>query len=183
MVGLLTALPNTQLTRRLVGEERLLPFEALDPTDLGDQCTAGLNFITLRPRQEILLDYKKVIQDIYEPESFFSRVRHVGRALKRPRLPVAFNARLALHELTFLAKLMWHMTVRMPRYRKAFWGAIFDTARHNPRALESVIALIAFYVHLGTFGQYLVRDIDRKINVLEQKSETELLPTKHPAAA
>ncbi len=183
MVGLLTALPNTQLTRRLMGEERLLPFEALDLPDQGDQCTAGLNFITLRPRKQILLDYKKVIQEIYEPESFFKRVRDVGRALKRPRLPVSFNARLALHELSFLVKLMWHMTVRMPRYRKAFWGTIFDTARHNPRALESVIALIAFYVHLGTFGQYLVRDIDRKIDVLERQAETEVPPKTRLAAA
>jgi radical SAM superfamily enzyme YgiQ (UPF0313 family) len=37
MVGLLTALPNTQLTRRLEGEKRLLPLAF----DHGDQCTTS----------------------------------------------------------------------------------------------------------------------------------------------
>ena len=43
MIGLLTALPNTQLTRRLNAEKRLLPLNS----DCGDQCVAGLNFVTL----------------------------------------------------------------------------------------------------------------------------------------
>ena len=48
MVGLLTALPNTQLTRRLAREGRLLPFRAGSG---GDQCTSGLNFVTARRRR------------------------------------------------------------------------------------------------------------------------------------
>jgi hypothetical protein len=52
MVGLLTALPNTQLTRRLQREGRLLAINVAG----GDQCTSGLNFVTLRPRREILAD-------------------------------------------------------------------------------------------------------------------------------
>ena len=53
-VGLLTALPNTQLTRRLEKEGRL--FEGYDrpPPSAADACTAGLNFTTLRPRREII---------------------------------------------------------------------------------------------------------------------------------
>ncbi len=182
MLGLLTALPNTQLTRRLKSEERLLPFEAPDEFDLGDQCTAGLNFITLRPRKDILLDYKKVVQTIYEPKRFFSRVRRVGRTLRRPRHKVKFEAKLALHELTFLLKLMWYMT-RKPGLRKPFWGAVFDTARHNPSALESVIALIAFYLHLEPFASYLVRDIDRRILALEHQPEMAIPSAERPAAA
>src|ERR1700736_5279898 len=50
MVGLLYALPNTQLTRRLDREGRLFPPEhAMRPNsagDIGDQCTSGLNFQT-----------------------------------------------------------------------------------------------------------------------------------------
>ena len=50
MVGLLTALPSTQLTRRLEKEERLLPLIAKD-MEHGDQCTAGLNFVTFASAQ------------------------------------------------------------------------------------------------------------------------------------
>src|SRR5208282_755096 len=81
MVGLLTALPNTQLTRRLEREGRLLP---LNP-EMGDQCTAGLNFVTLRPRRDVLADFRDILERIYEPAAYFSRTQSVGRALNRPK--------------------------------------------------------------------------------------------------
>ena len=56
MVGLLYALPNTQLTRRLAKEGRLFPNHDVMVSKDGDQCTLGLNFETTRPRQEILRD-------------------------------------------------------------------------------------------------------------------------------
>ena len=59
MVGLLYALPNTQLTRRLTKEGRLHPVPDSYLPGSADQCTQGLNFDTLRPRAEILLDYKR----------------------------------------------------------------------------------------------------------------------------
>ena len=62
MVGLLYALPNTQLTRRLASEGRLHRIFCWDPAAGMDQCTQGLNFDTLRPRQEILSDYKHVLE-------------------------------------------------------------------------------------------------------------------------
>ena len=54
MVGLLYALPNTQLTRRLAQEGRLHPFVEGTHRGSADQCSQGLNFETLRPRREIL---------------------------------------------------------------------------------------------------------------------------------
>ena len=63
MVGLLYALPNTQLTRRLQREGRL--YVEHDVEDgLGDQCTTGLIFITQRPRQELLADYREVVRRV-----------------------------------------------------------------------------------------------------------------------
>src|SRR4029079_3908700 len=58
MVGLLYALPGTQLTRRLAKEGRLHDtFDRVDDSfDFGDQCTAGLNYDTLRPKIDILRD-------------------------------------------------------------------------------------------------------------------------------
>src|SRR6516225_8169217 len=57
MVGLLYALPNTQLARRLEREGRLFPHPERKDLKTADQCTMGLNFKTLRPRQEVLADY------------------------------------------------------------------------------------------------------------------------------
>ena len=49
MVGLLFALPNTQLTKRLKLEGRLDPDFEIPPDKTACQCVAGLNFTTLRP--------------------------------------------------------------------------------------------------------------------------------------
>ena len=59
MVGLLYALPNTQLTRRLIGENRLYEGYDFHPEGTGDQCSCGLNYVTARPRREILDDYRR----------------------------------------------------------------------------------------------------------------------------
>ena len=78
MVGLLYALPNTQLTRRLASEGRLHPDLLLDPAAGMDQCTQGLNFDTLRPRQEILSDYKKVLERVYDPAAYAKRLQRLA---------------------------------------------------------------------------------------------------------
>src|SRR6188508_1855326 len=81
MVGLLYALPNTQLTRRLAKEGRLHPLPEMVPDGHGDQCTNGLNFDTLRPRREILEDYKRVLDKIYDPVAFAGRLRRLSDML------------------------------------------------------------------------------------------------------
>ena len=172
MIGLLTALPNTQLTRRLHTEKRLLPIE----THNGDQCLAGLNFVTLRARREILTDYKSVLLAVYEPSAYFSRVRAVGRALRRPNLPVKFDAKMALRDLNRLLRLMWRMTVRCPDLRRHFWETLASTARHNPRALKSTISLMVLYLHLGAFSQQLIRDLDKQIAASAADWQPRLMP-------
>jgi hypothetical protein len=60
IVGLLFALPGTQLTRRLEKEGRLHAND--DVFRPGDQCTQGLNFETARPLRDVLLDYKSILE-------------------------------------------------------------------------------------------------------------------------
>ena len=83
MTGLLVALPNTQLERRLRKEGRLFEVSAETPLDviLGDQCTTGLNFETDRPREEVMADYRKVLATIYDSDAFFGRLREMVRRL------------------------------------------------------------------------------------------------------
>ena len=57
MVGLLCALPTTQLSRRLEREGRLHEGYEIVPEGVGDQCTAGINFDPLRPKADILRDF------------------------------------------------------------------------------------------------------------------------------
>jgi radical SAM superfamily enzyme YgiQ (UPF0313 family) len=166
MVGLLTALPNTQLTRRLEAEGRLLPIAP----GLGDQCSAGLNFVTLRPRRDVLADFRAVLASVYEPAAYFERVRGLGRMLDRPALAGRFSLARTLRELKGLARLLGCVTFRRTDLRRHFWGAVIDCLRHRPRNLEFVLAMIAFYLHLGTFARCLIADLDRQIAALEEEA-------------
>jgi Domain of unknown function (DUF4070) len=84
MVGLLYALPNTQLTRRLEKEGRLHPHPERQPPGSADQCTMGLNFETLRPRREILADYKRVLERMRDGCSGWRKCSTIRTASSRP---------------------------------------------------------------------------------------------------
>jgi radical SAM superfamily enzyme YgiQ (UPF0313 family) len=160
MVGLLTALPGTQLSRRLEKEGRLLPIRN---TGGGDQCTAGLNFITRRPRREVLEDYKSVLNSVYRPAAYFERVRIMGRRLKRPGLAKKTASRTAARDYMTLLRLILVVTFRRPQLRAHFWRTVIDTARNNPAALDQVLIQIAFYLHLGAFARQVEAELDRQI--------------------
>jgi radical SAM superfamily enzyme YgiQ (UPF0313 family) len=172
MVGLLTALPNTQLTRRLTREGRLLPFKAV--AGGGDQCTSGLNFVTLRPRRDVLMDFRTVLASVYDPEVYFSRVRRLGRALDRPHHPSAINWRIVRKELRALARILWVMNVARPELRSHFWTTIYDCLRHAPRNFEAVLTMSVMYLHLGAFAKVLVAALDRQIAELDAAPAPEM---------
>ncbi|MGD8728010.1 MAG: radical SAM protein, partial [Gemmatimonadales bacterium] len=84
MIGLLYALPNTQLTRRLAREGRLLTSTSrvgLDDDSTVDQATSGLNFTTKRPRSEVYQDYKYVLETVYAYSAYFDRCLQLGLTL------------------------------------------------------------------------------------------------------
>jgi hypothetical protein len=176
MVGLLYALPNTQLTRRLQREGRYIQTVNIK----GDQCTGSLNFVTLRPRRDVLADYRSVLQSIYSPAAYFGRVRAVGRALSIPD----HAARTPFKDLRRLIRgtvvIAWRMTVRHPELRSHFLKTWIACARSKMRNLDAVMSLMAFYLHVGYFAQFLIGELDREIALLDEAGAN---ASRIPAAA
>lgn len=175
-IGTLTALPGTQLTRRLEREGRLLPIDASS----GDQCTAGLNFVTLRPRREVLEDYRSVLLSVYRPAAYFERVRHVGMALRKHGLRANPNARpeprsviprIAKRDLIILLRVMVRMTFVRTDLTRLFWRTFIETARKNPAALQAVVTQMVLFLHLGEFAKFVVREVDRRIDDIDREAE------------
>ena len=179
MVGLLYALPTTQFTRRLAREGRLFPpsyaMRLAEAEGAGDQCTTGLNFVTARPRRDVLDDYRRVLERIYRPGAFYARVRAVARSLDRPTLdrsadrdpPVRRLMGVPLRDLGRLAGLVRRIAMRQPDALWSFARALWDCARTNPRALDCVFMLAAFFLHLGPFSRFVIASIDRQIAELD----------------
>jgi radical SAM superfamily enzyme YgiQ (UPF0313 family) len=172
MVGLLFALPNTQLTRRLQKEGRLhAGFDITDAKIGGDQCTAGLNFTTLRSRRDILTDYVQVLRSIYRPADYFARTRRVARALKRPMLGPISRKQLMI-DLYRLVKLVATMAFRHPALLPHFFKTFAECARHNPAALNQVVKIMALYLHLGPFSRMVVEQIERQVAEIDRGAWT-----------
>lgn len=166
MVGLLFALPGTRLTRRLAAEGRLSDAEASYSEDDADQCTSGLNFEPLRPRRDVLADYREILARIYAPEAFFGRARRVGRELDRSAHALQPSARNLLRDVRGFLGMFWKMGIRDPRVRGEWWGALVDCLLHNPAALKIVLSFAALYLHLGPYTRDLVDRLDREIALL-----------------
>jgi radical SAM superfamily enzyme YgiQ (UPF0313 family) len=165
MVGLLYALPGTQLTRRLAKEGRL--HEGHDVMKVeGDQCTLGCNFDTKRPLRDILVDYKAVLEHVYSPTAYAGRLTRLAAMLDRS------GRHLALPEGDIRNKLdgvqVVHGIMRsLPEAREPFWTAFVKVAKTNPNALRYVVMLMALYTHLGPFSKHVAGEIDRRIAELD----------------
>jgi radical SAM superfamily enzyme YgiQ (UPF0313 family) len=165
MVGLLYAVPNTQLTRRLDKAGRLHP-EPERPDVSADQCTMGLNFETLRPREEILADYKRVLERIYDPAAFARRLQRLAKMLdnsgRKQRMRAEFS-RQRFGNLEVLHQIMSNL----PEPREAFRRALAECMSSNPDSIRYIVLMMAFYLHVGPFARDVIARIENMLATLE----------------
>jgi radical SAM superfamily enzyme YgiQ (UPF0313 family) len=102
MVGLLTALPNTQLFQRLKAENRLV-----EESSGGNNTDLSLNFLPKMDMNKLLVGYKKVISEIYKPEMYFHRCLTLLKNLAPHR---SFKRRVRLTELRALVLSLLRQT-------------------------------------------------------------------------
>jgi hypothetical protein len=153
MPGLLFALPLAQLTRRLANEGRL--FKDFDVLREGDgQFTAGLNFVTARPRIQILEDHLRVVETIYTADNYFDRVLRAGLMLNSSARPFRPNWRRNLKELKGLGRLILKLGLPVAT-RRLFWRVVMQALWKNPRSLRYTVSLLALYLHFGPFAEYV----------------------------
>src|SRR5262249_36729202 len=120
MVGLLHALPGTPLAERLHRDGRIKPIESLDQF-------GGTNIPTILPAAALLAGYRRILQTIYEPATYFSRVKEMMR--RRPKL---IERRGWFHIRNFVAAGR-AMTTQglLSHYRAEYWRFLRDVWRWN----------------------------------------------------
>jgi Domain of unknown function (DUF4070) len=158
-------LPNTQLSRRLAREGRLHPNAELS---LRDDFIWGLNFETKRPRREILKDYVDVLDTLFTPEAYFSRLRGQCRAIKRPKLKTRVGLGTSIRLLEKLVRALWGMTTRDGSLRREFWHTVLDCSRKNIHALRYAVILSVTYLDWGSFGRSLSEQIKRETDLIDR---------------
>ena len=172
MLGLLYALPNTQLTKRLEAEGRLFQNASKSISELEiDQSTSGLNFRTKKPRAEVINNYLKVIEHIYKPENYYNRIIYNVLNLK-PSYKFTPGFRVLVdHLITFL-----QVCGKLGFNRKTgylYWKLLFTIIFRNPKAIEPAINLAAMFIHFEKQKNYVVSSMNRMKEHVEEKGEPE----------
>jgi len=156
MVGLLQAIPHTQLSRRLKAEGRLL--ETLSST--GNHTVEGLNFIPKgeMTKREYLENYRELVRGVFEPRAYFARTLPAFLEL-RARTPLGAVRRHGAKLLAVLSKEIYVFGFREKTIRFYFWKALFQILWKRPAALESFVFDCAVFHHLHRHAHYVRREL------------------------
>ena len=120
MVGLLNALPDTQLWRRLTREQRLLVESTGNNTD------GSLNFIPKMETARLLAGYNLILRTIYSPAEYYQRaLDSLGRV--QPAFRESRRDGVISDVITF-GRIVWKLGLIDParrsfwRYLRSVWG-------------------------------------------------------------
>jgi radical SAM superfamily enzyme YgiQ (UPF0313 family) len=138
MVGLLTALPDTQLWRRLGLEGRLVEESTGDNTD------CSLNFIPRMDRTRLVEGYKRILRTVFSPAEFYARaletLARVGWTPEPRRGSLAEN-------VATLGRLVLELGVR-DEARGEFWRYFATAATRHRERFAQAMQLAATGYHL-----------------------------------
>jgi radical SAM superfamily enzyme YgiQ (UPF0313 family) len=169
----LHALPNTSLSRRLEREGRLFREGVITvrDEDRTDTATTGLNFVTDRPRTEVLADLARVLEHLYEPETHYARaaltVRQLRTARKfRPPIRKLLRMGRGLGEIVRTIGL----DRRSARY---FWPNVVRAAVTNPGALEVVLGQAVMNANYERQSRSYAAALRRQIGEVDAIGERE----------
>jgi hypothetical protein len=136
MVGLLNAPKGTKLYNRLMNEKRLVDYGSGDNTDF------TMNFIPVMGYKDLLKGYQKVVQAIYSPENYYSRVLTFFRNYK----PVKTNdVKIRYCDIKAFTKSLWHLGLACEG-RRYYWKMLL-WALWRPQYLDSVVAFAIYGFH------------------------------------
>jgi radical SAM superfamily enzyme YgiQ (UPF0313 family) len=171
MLGKLYALPKTQLTRRLKRERRLFEDGSTqrDTNTEIDQMTSGLNFITARPRLDILKDYVNVMKYIYDPQHYYERAIHAGLMVKcvnKYRPGVVRMLKKAKSFFKLCGKVGFNKTTGW-----LYWKTLLTVTFKNPRAIEAAVNLAAMFIHFHKQSKFIIDLTSKEIESIESCGE------------
>jgi radical SAM superfamily enzyme YgiQ (UPF0313 family) len=154
MIGLLQAIPHTQLARRLKAEGRLL--EALSST--GNLTVEGINFIPkgVLTKREYFESYRALVRELFQPAAYFARTVPAFLEL-RAQAPHGALRRHGIKLLSVLFKEFYYFGVRDAALRSHFRRAFWKILRERPAAIEAFLFDCGVFYHLHRHADHIQR--------------------------
>ncbi len=130
MVGLLTALPETQLYKRLQREGRLLGHST------GNNLDAVLNFVPRLDRQVLVDGYRNLVQRLYAPRNYYQRILTFLREYR----PTGPSTRISGSDIRAFLRSLWVMGVAT-QGRREYWKFLTKALIFHRRAFAEAMNL------------------------------------------
>ena len=165
MVGLLTAMPHTDLRKRLEREGRLLK----ENSCRGDNVDTALNFIPRMPVKQLIEGYKRVIMETYAPRNYFARASTLLSRFPDIRISTLFRTepwrrKLSISRLTMhpnKAKLAFEfMKLCFSAYGIRGLAFIIRSSRFGLFTLPVAIELTLRGIHYISVAERITKTID-----------------------
>jgi radical SAM superfamily enzyme YgiQ (UPF0313 family) len=164
MVGILIALPGTQLERRLQSEGRLLHESS------GDNF-ARTNFVTKLDEVQLLDGYRRLLSEVYAPEAYFDRAARAlelhPKTTSRYRHTSAFG--FAALARSIVQQGLWG------HYRGAYWRYLYRVLRRAPGRIGRAIGL-------AISGEHMIRYTREHVlpRLLQEIEDARMRPRRAP---
>jgi len=170
MIGLLYALPNTQLTRRLAAEGRLFQQSSrtVSATDI-DQMTSGLNFVTKIPRTRILSNYIRIIDSVFNSKNYYLRVVYTGLKIRPEYRHTPDLKTWLIYMRSFLR--VCNVAGFSSATGLLYWKMFFTVIVRNPKGIEAAVNLAAMYIHFQKQKDYIISITQKMIADIEKTGE------------
>jgi radical SAM superfamily enzyme YgiQ (UPF0313 family) len=137
MVGILNALPRTQLYERLKKEKRLLKETSGNNTDF------STNFIPKMDYDLLISGYKKVLSTLYSPKHYYARVRTFLREYSLPQKKL-FHFRVN-YIGAFIKSIIVLGIIGKERFH--YWRLLLWTICTRPRLMPQAVTLSIYGFH------------------------------------
>jgi radical SAM superfamily enzyme YgiQ (UPF0313 family) len=144
MVGLLTALPETRLYRRLIDEGRI------ETESTGNNTQAALNFRPRLGREFLVNGYRELMKELYKPRNYYQRIRTFLED-HRPHGPWL---RFSWADIQAFLKSLWLLGV-WHRGRLAYWRFCITTLLRRPRQFHKAVELTIIGYHFRRVASLL----------------------------
>ncbi len=161
MVGLLLALPGTQLYRRLLREGRIVDEGG------GDNSECRLNFVPKMDPQKLVEGYRSILRRIYNPEAYYERVRNfLNQYHPRHYAPRSFSDYSAVFRSILKQGVLGEG-------RASYWKFFMEAATRYRHVFDTAMTLAVMGFHFQTLTRRICgTEIEPLISPLQVSYET-----------
>ena len=169
MVGLLQAMPGTQLFRRLRGEGRIVD------EDAGNNTGGHLNFLPRMDATRLVEGYQSVLKRIYSCEAYYERVRlYLSRTQPKPeKLPRGQREKkgpplMTRENMRALANSIVRQGV-FGRAKWSYWKFLAAAATRYRHCFAAAMTLAVMGYHLQVMTRKLGKAMERTARAAAEK--------------